>query len=283
MIPIYCAIFGKLFAPYTHARRQASALVAWFAQNWAWTNVRIGNALLGIKWEVRLPSTSLSAAGWYLVSANHQSWNDIYALVRVFGRITPFFKFLLKQELIWIPILGPVWWGLDYLFMKRYSREQIARNPRLRGRDLETVRQACTGHPNQSLVIVNFLEGTRFTFEKQRKQKSPYRNLLKPKSGGLAFALAAMNGQLSSILDVTIVYPDGAKSLWALLSGQIRNIIVEVRVLNVPDELVTGDYLEDPAFRQRFQEWVMSLWTEKDQQIDKLLDLRNRQARSKSA
>lgn len=267
---VYCSILAKLLVPDAHVKRQASGITARLARRWALINVHLCDALLPIKWDVRCIDVTLSPFGRYLISANHQSWNDIYALVRVFGRTTPFFKFLLKQQLIWVPILGLVWWGLDYPFMKRYSREQIARNPQLRGRDLEIVRQACTCDPSQSLAIVNFLEGTRFTTEKHRKQESPYRHLLRPKSGGLSFAMAAMKGELTAFLDVTIVYPDGAKSLWSLLSGCVRHVIVEVRTREVPKELSGGDYLNDIGFRQRFQEWVDSLWAEKDRRIDEL-------------
>lgn len=281
MIPIYCAILAKLLAPNARTKRHASASVAKFAQRWALINVRLCDTLLGIKWDVSLPtSMPLSSAGQYLIVANHQSWNDIYALVRVFGKTTPFFKFLLKRQLIWFPVLGPVWWGLDYPFMRRYSRERTAQKPQLRGRDLEAVRRACMCDPGEPLIVVNFLEGTRFTREKHRKQNSPYRHLLKPKSGGLAFALAAMNGRLSSLLDVTIVYPDGAKSLWALLSGQVRCVVVKVRTLKVPEELASTDYVKDPILRQRFQDWVASVWAEKDEQIEELCETCKRRKES---
>lgn len=39
----------------------------------------------------------------YLVVSNHQSWVDIPALIQVFNRRTPYFKFFLKKELIWVP------------------------------------------------------------------------------------------------------------------------------------------------------------------------------------
>jgi 1-acyl-sn-glycerol-3-phosphate acyltransferase len=37
------------------------------------------------------------------VVSNHQSWVDIPALVQAFNRKTPYFKFFLKKELIWVP------------------------------------------------------------------------------------------------------------------------------------------------------------------------------------
>ena len=51
--------------------------------------------------------------GWYLLGANHQSWVDIAVVLRVFNRRIPFPKFFIKRELIWVPLLGGVWWALD--------------------------------------------------------------------------------------------------------------------------------------------------------------------------
>ena len=53
---------------------------------------------------------------------------------------------------------------------------------------------------------MNFLEGTRFTAAKHAKQESPYRYLLKPKAGGIAFVLAAMDGKIEKMVNVTIAY-----------------------------------------------------------------------------
>ena len=52
---------------------------------------------------------------------------------------------------------------------------------------------------------MNFVEGTRFTSEKHSRQNAPYRHLLRPKAGGIAFVLGAMGDQIHRILDVTIV------------------------------------------------------------------------------
>ena len=75
--------------------------------------------------------------GRYLVLANHQSWVDIVVLQDVFNRRIPFLKFFLKQQLIWVPVLGLAWWALDFPFMRRYTREELERHPEWRGRDVE--------------------------------------------------------------------------------------------------------------------------------------------------
>lgn len=113
---------------------------------------------------------------------------------------------------------------------------------------------------------MNFAEGTRFTRAKHRRQQSPYTHLLRPRSGGIAFVLSAMGEQMTSILDVTIVYPQGAVSFWDMLCGRLRDVIVRVREIPVTETL-QGDYFNDDAYRSWFQEWLNQLWHEKDARI----------------
>lgn len=270
-VPVYLCILLKVLVP-THGRlfQRFSRWVADLAQLWASCNTWFVDRFLPIRWDIQIDS-EVRRDGQYLVCANHQSWNDIVVLMKAFGRDTPFFKFFLKQELIWVPVLGPVWWGLDYPFMKRYSNEQIKRNPKLKGTDLETTRRACERAKHQPMLLLNFLEGTRFTKAKHDRQASPYQHLLKPKSGGFAFATSALGERLNSLLDVTIVYPEGAKGLWDFLCGRVGSIIVRARKLQVPHRLYTGDYDSDHEFRKNFQKWVSTIWREKDEQISRLL------------
>ncbi|MBL6749183.1 MAG: acyltransferase [Nevskia sp.] len=269
-VPLYLGALVKLVCPRGKARDLVSRWVAGTAQTWATINVWFGDHLLRTRWDLR-GVEKLHRDGQYLVVSNHQSWNDIYALMKAFDRHAPFFKFFLKQELIWVPILGLAWWGLDYPFMKRYTQAQVLRNPELRGKDLETTRKACEHYRNVPVTILNFLEGTRFTAAKRARQKSPYTYLLRPKSGGMALAVSALGEKINSLLDVTIVYPEGARGFWDFLSGRVHKVIVEVRSLTIPHELYTGDYEQDPAFRKRFQEWIAQLWAEKDRRIGQLL------------
>jgi 1-acyl-sn-glycerol-3-phosphate acyltransferase len=266
---VYVAIFLKILAPKGPARDAASRLTAWLAQQWAVLNTVYVRWLLRIEWTVRIDA-ELSPKGQYLVCANHQTWNDIFVLMHAFGRKAPFFKFFIKQELIWVPVLGLCWWGLDYPFMKRYTPEQVAKDPSLKGKDLETTRKACEHYRNQPVLILNFLEGTRFTPAKHAKQQSPYRHLLKPRAGGFAFTLSALGDKLNSLLDVTIVYPQGPQGFWEFLCGKVRSVVVEVQQLRIPAELFAGNYESDPEFRKRFQDWIGQLWADKDRRIAEL-------------
>ena len=82
--------------------------------------------------------------------------------------------------------------------------------------------------------------------------KMVYAHLLRPRAGGIAFVLSAMREQIHNILDVTIVYPEGVSSFWALLCGKIRKIKVRVRSLPVTPEML-GDYAADGQFRLALQ------------------------------
>lgn len=274
-LPVYvCIVLKVLLPPRSKAYAGISRRAAGYAQDWATANAWFVDHLMTIEWDIRIPA-GLKADGQYLVCSNHQTWNDIFVLMKAFGRRAPFFKFFLKRQLIWIPVLGLVWWGLDYPFMHRHTAEEIARNPSLRGQDLDTTRRACERYRQQPVLILNFLEGTRYTAAKHRAQQSPYRHLLKPKAGGFAFTLAAFGQQLNSLLDVTIVYPGGARGFWPFLSGRVRRVIVDIRQLEVPPDfyapLSQQAYENDPEFRRRFQDWIAQLWREKDQRIEALL------------
>lgn len=213
---------------------------------------------------------TLAIDEWYLVMANHQSWVDIIVLQKIFHNRIPFVKYFLKRELIWVPILGLAWWAMDYPFMKRYSAEFIKKYPHLKGKDLEMTRRYCEKFKDKPTSIINFVEGTRFTNEKHKRQNSPYRHLLKPKSGGISFVLSAMGEYINKIIDVTIVYPDGAESLWSFLCSSRTQIHVQINVFPI-DQGIIGDYFNDEAFRDNFQKWINNLWSKKDMRIEEIL------------
>lgn len=207
---------------------------------------------------------------WLLV-CNHQSYADIPLLVDIFGRRMPFTRFFLKQELLWMPVIGMACVALDMPFVKRHSKSAIAANPALRQQDLEVTRKACEKYRQIPVTMVNFLEGTRFTPAKRDAKGSPYRNLLRPKAAGLSFALNAMGDQFAGIVDVTLCYvPSRYGTLGSFLRGQQRDIAVRARVLPVPMDLVGGDYQDDPEFRERCQHWVNALWERKDEELTRL-------------
>jgi len=236
----------------------------WIAGNSAW--MRLTQRTI---WDVA-GLDDLHYEGWYLVNANHQSWVDVFVLQRLLNRRIPLLKFFLKQQLIYVPLIGLAWWALDFPFMRRHSKATLRRHPELRQRDRETTRRACERFARVPTSVMNFAEGTRFTPKKHQAQGSPYHNLLKPKAGALALALNAMGEKFRSLIDVTIVYPTGVPTFWQFLCGKTPKVIVRVRQLPIPTEYCVADYEIDPTFRAQFHRWLAGLWREKDRQIEVL-------------
>jgi len=261
----------KLVLPMRAARSRIDPLLNLVATTWIACNSGWMRLTQDTIWDVA-GLQDLQPDHWYLVNSNHQTWVDIFVLQRVLNRRIPLLKFFLKQELIYVPVIGLAWWALDFPFMRRHSTGVLRRHPELRRQDRDTARRACRKFALVPTSVMNFAEGTRFTKAKHRAQGSPYRHLIKPRAGALALAMNAMGSQFRALLDVTIVYPEGAPTFWQFLSGRTRRVIVRIRQLPIPPEFcVDGDYDEDPAFRGRFHRWLAHLWEEKDRQIAALL------------
>jgi|GEM_PF-90709 len=103
-------------------------------------------------------------------------------------------------------------------------------------------------HPT---TVINFVEGTRFTKQKQRERKSPYSHLLRPKAGGIAFTLAAMGELFSDVLDITIAYPQSSHPMMDMLCGRMTKIVIDVNTLAINDDLI-GDYFNNQSYQIRF-------------------------------
>ena len=269
-LPLLALALVKFLIPHTPTRRRLSRVLTVIAEGWIGMNAWIFARTQAIRWEVR-GLDGLDANAWYLVVANHQSWVDILGLQIVLNRRVPFLKFFLKEQLKWVPVMGLAWWALDMPFMKRYSRAELERRPELRGTDLARTRSACKRFRDIPTSVINFVEGTRFTAAKQAASRSPYAHLLLPRAGGVAFVLGAMGTTLKELLDVTIAYPAGVGGLWALCSGRVVHIVIEVERRPLEAWLTAGDYAEDAEFRARFQGWLGALWAAKDSRVGRLL------------
>ena len=265
-LPLFLVALAKLAVPITGWRLVAGRWLTAIAENWIAFNTALLRATQEIRWEFS-GLEGLSREHWYLVIANHRSWVDILAVQAALNRRVPFLKFFIKEQLRWVPILGVAWWALDMPFMKRYSRAQVERRPELRGVDLETTRRACEKFRDHPTSIINFVEGTRYTQAKWQATDSPYRHLLKPRPGGIAFVFGAMGPTLKELLDVTIAYPEGCGGFWDLCCGNIRHIVVEVERQPLDAWLAAGDYAGDPVFRERFRVWLDALWAAKDARL----------------
>ncbi|MFW1735821.1 acyltransferase [Acinetobacter sp. ULE_I001] len=244
------------------------------------TNINITNSWLSVnnwlidhvlpetQWDITVDDNlDLNMQGRYLMTCNHQSWvdttvNQYFGLTRM-----PLTRFFTKWELIFIPFVGQAFKILGFPMMKRHTKEQIAKNPDLKTRDMEEARKACEQLLSQPFTLLNYLEGTRFTPKKHAQQQSPFTNLLKPKAGGLALALNILGDKIDALVDMTIVYPDGAPGYGEFWLGEVPRIAVNMRKIEIPEWVLGGNYEDDAEYRERFQNWVDDLWSEKDQLI----------------
>jgi 1-acyl-sn-glycerol-3-phosphate acyltransferase len=268
---LFAVTLAKALVPWPRFRSASNRPLTAIAESWIGVNTGLLDNFTSTRFEVSVDAR-LRPDGRYLVLANHQGWSDIPVLQKVFNRRIPLLRFFLKRQLFWVPVLGLAWWALDFPFMRRHSREAIARRPALASQDIEATRRACARFRHIPVAVMNFVEGTRFTADKQAAQGSAHRHLLRPRAGGVAFVLEAMGDVLESILDVTVVYPAGRPSIVDLFAGRVPEVRVEVRERPIPREFIGGDYQGDAEFRARFQAWLNRLWTEKDARIGALLD-----------
>jgi len=259
----------KFLLPFKPVRRFFDRILLWLSENWISCNSGWMNLTQKTKWDVQ-GLEDLNYKGWYLVVSNHQSWVDIFVLQHLLNRRIPLMKFFLKRELIWVPVMGLAWWALEFPFLRRHSAEYLKKHPQQKRKDFETTRLSCEKFANMPTSVMNFLEGTRFTKSKHARQESPYQYLLRPKAGGTALALSVLGDKFNSLLNITIVYPDGTPTFWEFLCGNLQRVIVRFQNIEIPQHLLRGDYEGDNNFRVAFQLWVQQLWHEKDLQIQLL-------------
>ncbi len=208
---------------------------------------------------------NLDPNGWYILICNHRSWLDILILGTFFRHKIPLLKFFMKKDLIWsLPLAGLACYVLDYPFMARHSHDEVRKKPQLKGKDIATTQKACIKFKEFPTTVMNFVEGTRFSWQKHQKQQSPYQMLLKPKAMGTALVIQEMHRQLNGILDVTLAYSPREISFWQFLCGNIEGIYLHYELLPVSADLI-GDAYTDRTFRKHIQQWLNQLWHRKDQ------------------
>ena len=252
---LYLGTLVRLIVPRALGKQRVANLMTRTIDGWVGSN-RILVAVLRIT-QIRLSLDSaarLSRNNWYIVVSNHQSWTDILVLQNTLMPLIPPLKFFTKQQLIWVPFLGIAMKLLGFPYVRRYSREQLAKRPELREHDRQATVRACSGFKERPTSVLTFLEGTRFTPAKHAAQQSPYRHLLRPKPGGIGYVTEALEGHLEQILDVTIHYPDGVPGFWDFLCGRCQRVDVEITLQPLPGADV--------------KQFVDALWVAKDARIE---------------
>ncbi len=206
---------------------------------------------------------------WYMAMSNHQSWADIFILLVVANYKIPLLKFFMKKELWWIPFIFLANKTLNMPFVNRHSKDAIEKDPSLRMKDYKNTLKSCKRFLRSPSTIFSYAEGTRFTKEKHANQNSPYKNLLIPKTGGLATSLSAITN-IDTLVDYSIVYKSNKRDAWSFLSGEMKNVTVLVKKYEIPNSLKNKNYSEDRGYREDFKTWIEKIWQSKDSNIEKL-------------
>jgi 1-acyl-sn-glycerol-3-phosphate acyltransferase len=270
--PVLVIGLVRVLAPTRSAEQALDRLAVNVTNQWLGVNSwLIDQALPAIDWQLTMP-TGLSLDKQYLLICNHQSWVDTTVMQHIGLPRMPLTRFFTKWELIFIPFLGLAFKILGFPMMKRHGKEAIAKNPALKQQDMLEAKRACEGLLNQPFTLLNYLEGTRFTPKKHAAQQSPYRNLLKPKAGGLGLAIQILGQRVDGLIDMTIVYPDGIPGYTDFWMGRVRRVGVDLREITIPDWVLLGDYEEDRQFRAKFHQWVAMLWSNKQHTIDQMMN-----------
>lgn len=257
VIPLLAIALLKVVLPLPRLRAACNPLLTGLAASWIGFNNWLWDTFTRTRLSLR-GDADLQLDGHYLVLANHQSWVDILVLQRCLQGRAPFLKFFIKRELIWVPLVGLVWWALDFPFLRRKGGASGAQ-------DLATARAACARFRALPTSVMSFVEGTRFTPAKHEAQGSPYRHLLKPKAGGMMTALDVLGDRLDAVLDVTIFYPGRVPSFVDVLCGRVPEVRVHIDRQPVP---ATGD--GQPLAVTGVQAWLAELWQAKDARFKQL-------------
>jgi 1-acyl-sn-glycerol-3-phosphate acyltransferase len=249
----------KMIIPINRVQDTISSLMAWIYNLAVWCDDFLFLRIMGIKLAVEGIKEQYPKK-FYIIIANHQSWNDIFILQHLFNWRTPVLKFLVKRELIYLPLVGLICWAYGYPFLKRRSLKGRTRNGSQRHGDVVVLEKALDRFIRYPATVINLVEGTRFSPAKARGQKSPYEYLLKPRAGGLTTMLDLLGNRVEVILDVTIIYDCEDPTFWNFLCGQCRRVFIKVKE-HSPDEISPARDFETVAT------WIDGIWKEKDLKI----------------
>lgn len=240
-----------------------------------YNNAFLINLTNKVKWDIQ-GIDKVKVKGSCVIICNHMSWADIVMLCHLYRGRIPITKFFLKHSLIYIPLIGQICYAVGMPFLRRYTRSQILKNPKLKTKDLDATRKACQSLLKYPSSLVNFVEGTRYTEAKAAAQKSPYMNLMPPKAASLAVALGIIGKNIDCMLNTTMLYPEnksGTNIFFSLLCGRLTSFVARVEIIDKQtiEQSLVGDYLADKQFKRNFTNYLRDVWQQKDEQIASIL------------
>ena len=197
--------------------------------------------ILGIHLVIKGKANSDSAP---VIICNHQSWFDIPLVQHVITGNGPIIKFLIKREIVWVPIIGWICLALNFPRLSRGKRESKGES------DFSIIQKASKNHGNNAGALLIFPEGTRFSEIKKAKQQQPYQHLLRPKTGGLKMIKQHSNAD-TSLVDITIDYHQKNVRIWNCLRA------------DPPKITITLEHFKFSEI-ENVETWLEQRWLQKD-------------------
>lgn len=204
----------------------------------------------------RSNSVNLAKNQTCIVIANHVSWADIFLLQSAICSNGPVIKFVMKKQLLYVPIFAMIAYAFNFPFVKRRSVGEVDPKTR-RLRDLARVKEACEVLHSSPAAVMVFPEGTRFTKAKQAEQDSEYEWLLEPRIGGFSTMVKSLVEFEPPVLNCTLLFPEGF-TFWRFLGGAGGDVRVTVERMGEEERV---ELLDDPAT------WLRRAWLEKDGRV----------------
>lgn len=229
---------------------------------WIWINELL--ILKFLKLKINMPDIKqLDQDKWYLIISNHQGFFDILVLQILCRKYRLYNKFFMKESLIYLPFIGISCWGLDFVFIKRFTKKSLKQNPEKIQQQHDYIINKCKYFKTYPCSVINFVEGTRHS--KFKAEKSPYNNLLTPQPMGLSLLIKEFASTVGELVDVSIIYPKHNNFFDMFYKEGIEiNLLIET--YDISKELI-GNYRADKNYRNIFNSWLKNLWKYKDTQL----------------
>lgn len=221
------------------------------------------------RWRIDLPD-DLSLDRWYVVVANHQAWLDIFVIADLCNRRIPFIRWFMKRELLYVPLIGAVWWAMDFPFLRRYGRAYLEKHPEKRGEDRRRIRASCARLLQGPATVMVFPEGTRWTAAKRARGQPGFDRLLRPRAGGVATALDVLAEREPVILDLTLVYDGPPPTMLDVLAGWRGRVTVSARRIPYAELAASEVDGASPEHKDAVARWLDEAWARKDAEIARL-------------
>lgn len=252
-VSVYVLSLVQLLCPIRHWRKQLRGAKDGMITAWVILNEQMCRLFRWVRIETNLSDTLASRKNWWLIVSNHLSWADIVIVQIVLRKLAPPIKFFTKRELIWVPFVGLGLWLLRFPYVRRGKREPTQSRQQLRQKSRQELHRAASQFHERPISLLLFLEGTRYTPQKHENQRPPFRHLLRPKLGGLAFSLEALTNEVDRLVNITINYGGEVPGFWHLLSGRCPRVYVQIDTIPVTEN-----------FTQDLSGEVTKMWKEKD-------------------